>query len=403
LVGGCWASLFWGVWYLGCVKRVFIKSSGMVTAAGVGVENNFDALQDGVSSVVYEEGDLCGRLSASGEVALGEIAGEKPFNKADRAVLLGVIAAREAMAADVVEDRDSLAVVMGSSRGATLSIEENYQKFLEDKDMPITASPSTTSGAFAAAVAQGIGAKGQALFVSSACSSGMNAVGMGWSMIQSGMAKSVMTGGAEASLSPFTFKMLRNARVLAVNPSILYPLRPFHKDRTGMVPGEGAACLLLSDVAGDDDIGEILGFGAVTESATLTGVSEKGDGLVKAVHQAFGNAELGPGDVDLIVAHGASTKKGDHAELEAYKNIFENNMPPLTCHKWMTGHTLGAAGCVSLALGLKQLKEASLEPLPYLCDGELPFPTKYKTPSPKTALVTSMGFGGQSTAILVSI
>src|SRR5690606_15947707 len=112
-----------------------------------------------------------------------------------------------------------------------------------------------------------------------------------------------------------------------------YPAyRPFHPDREGMVLGDGASALLLTNKS-EHAVGEILGLGSVSESIGLTGVSSDGRALALAIKNALSDAKLRPADITAIVAHGAGTKKGDQAELNAIDSVFEKNSPPITCDK----------------------------------------------------------------------
>ena len=386
------------------MKRVFIKNYGIVSAAGVGADATFQSHELGNSCIQYEEANLCGRLCPQGETAVSNLAKEKTYSRSDRVVKLAGVAVHDCLRGQFISDKSNLAIIMGSSRAATNSLETFHNKFLSGSEIPVHTSPSSTSGIIPATIAQSIGAGGQAVFVSSACNSSLTAIGIGASLIQSEMSEQVIAGGAESSLTPFTFKMLEAARVLAKHPSVLFPLRPFHSDRTGMVPGEAAASLLLTSVKSTTNIGEILGYCAVTEPTTLTGVSEEGLGLSKAINGALAKANLKHSDIDLIAAHGSSTPKGDQAEIAAYLSVFEERMPNITCHKWLTGHTLGASNAVSIVIAFEQMRRGLITRPPYLEEDSLGSYFKDYDGEPlQHLLVTGLGFGGQSSAMILLI
>jgi 3-oxoacyl-(acyl-carrier-protein) synthase len=383
--------------------KVFINSASLISAAGLGLEEHLQALKHGHSCIQYNDGsDLGGRIQSKHESLLGALRKrQKHGEHADRGVLLGVVAAEAAMQGDQV-DREQLAVVVGSSRGATNSWEASYEQFLESGDVGVTTSPQTTPGTFASSIANAVGAQGPAQFVSAACTSGLVALATGWSHLISGVASNVLVNAAESAMTPFSYKMFERAKILAKSPSILFPMRPFHPGRTGMVPGEGAASMLLQSRPTANTLARISGVGLATESSTLTGIDKQGKGLSLAIKRALATSQLYPSDIDLIVAHGAGTRLGDEAELESYRHLFDMGLPPLTCHKWLTGHTLGASGLISAALGMSHLNSLEVPKLPYF-DNENESPAfGGRLQQCSHVLVCSLGFGGQAAAVILS-
>lgn len=166
-----------------------------------------------------------------------------------------------------------------------------------------------------------------------------------------------------------------------------------------MVLSEGAVLLYLEAEPEDAALIELVGWGAATESATLTGVSEQGQGLEEAVRQALRKACIDVEAIDLIVGHGAGTKKGDAAELSVYSRLFPSQ-PPLVWHKWCTGHMLGASATYSLMLAAEHLRSGQLPPHPYLPEMH-PMRSSRILSRNRYALVWSMGFGGNACAVIV--
>jgi 3-oxoacyl-(acyl-carrier-protein) synthase len=405
----------------GGTRPVYVVGRGAVTPAGLRLAAAWEALRQGMPRIAHEDPSLileglptgrepllpCGRLGADAEAELARLGDEKRWRTSDRAVLLGVLAAREARAeawpAEAGAAAQRLAVVMGSSRGATATLEREHGRFLDKGKVAPSTSPQSTAGAFAAAVAQDLGGCGLSLSVSSACATGLNAIGTAFALLSAGVADRALAGGAEASLTPFTLAQLKAAQVAAKAPSRLYPCRPLHPSRSGMIPAEGAACLALTTEgrdAGAAPLARVLGFGSATEAATATGISEGGDALVEALRQALAHAGCSPRDVALIVGHGASTLKGDAAELEAYRRVFGGELPPLTFHKWLTGHMIGASAAFSAALATEHLRTGEVPELPYW-DDEMPIPGTAARVRGDVVVVAGLGFGGNASALVL--
>lgn len=387
---------------------IFLTGRGLVSPAGLTTHDLWDAISRGVPRLVQEPLlGPCGKLPLAAETVIDRVRDQKKaLRTADRAVLLGVLAARdayaEALQAELALDPDTTAVVCGSSRGATATLEREHDAFLERGKVSATTSPHSTQGAFAAAVAQDLGLGGLAVSVSSACTTGLNALGVGAALLEAGQCTAVIAGGAEASLTPFTIAQLRAAGVLAKAPSALFPCRPLHPERTGLIPGEGAACVVLTQ----DPRGALArfgGFGSSSEPSTPTGVSPDGLALGRAMRRALNAAELDPADIDLVVGHGASTRQGDAAELNAYRDLFGMKLPPITFHKWATGHMIGASGAVSAVLATLHLATGDVPALPYW---EQDVPVGGKTALHLTrarhVMVCAMGFGGNASAVIIS-
>lgn len=396
-------------------RNVYVTGRGVLSPAGASFERSWFALERGKPCFTLDDDfGYLGRLAPDGEEALAVLTLDKRLKMQDRGVLMGVVAAREAWRearGDPTLGRlrerppGRTAVIMGSSRGATGTIERELERFQARGKVGLSASPTSTAGAFASTVAQDLSLDGLSLAVSSACATGLNAIGVAYALVTSGIADHALAGGAEASLTPFTLAQLDALSVRMVRTgSALFPCRPMHPLRSGLLAAEGAACIALSarpEMLGGGPLARVAGFGAATETATLTGISADGQVLVDAVEQALEQAGLDPREVDLVVGHGAGTLKGDAAELNAYKRVFGAQMPALTFHKWLVGHMIGASAAFSAALAVRVLESGEVPGLPYADDEELGFPTK---PCKRvgTVLVTALGFGGNASALVLT-
>ncbi|HST30598.1 MAG TPA: beta-ketoacyl-[acyl-carrier-protein] synthase family protein [Chthoniobacterales bacterium] len=195
--------------------------------------------------------------------------------------------------------------------------------------------------------------------IANACASGTNAIGRAFESVRSGKCQRVLTGGYDA-LSELVFVGFDSLQ--AATPE---KCRPFDRDRTGMVLGEGAAVLALENLEsakerGAKIIGEILGYGISTDNHHLTQPDPSGSGPRRAMELALQSANCSPDKVDYINAHGTATPFNDAAEGKAISELFGN--VPVSSTKSMIGHSLGAAGAIEAVVCLLALQSQFLPP-----------------------------------------
>ena len=188
-------------------------------------------------------------------------------------------------------------------------------------------------------------------------------------------------------------------------------VRPFDRDRTGTVFGEGAVSVMLEKAAdatarGAMILGKFLGSGCVTEGTGILDLRPDGDGVSRAIEAALADAGLKPADVGMIVAHGNGTRASDASEAQGIRRVFGNSVPPVTAFKWAAGHLIASSGALDVVLALRALKEKVVPGIATLnvVDPEFaPFPvsSKPQTPRNDVALVICRGFGGMNVASLV--
>jgi 3-oxoacyl-[acyl-carrier-protein] synthase II len=239
--------------------------------------------------------------------------------------------------------------------------------------------------------------------IANACASGTNAIGHAFECVRSGKYKRVLTGGYDA-LSELVFVGFDSLQ--AATPE---KCRPFDRDRSGMVLGEGAAVLALEDLNTARDRGatilaEIIGYGISTDNHHLTQPDPSGSGPRRAMADALENARIRPDDVDYINAHGTATPFNDAAEGKAIAELFKS--VPISSTKSMIGHSLGAAGAIETVVCLLALQSQFLPPN-----------INFRAPDPDLALnivanesreakidivlSNSFGFGGTNASIVI--
>jgi len=377
--------------------KVYIAGTGAVSSAG-SLGDAWTALISGKHSITSDsDRGLLGVIPEPYESSLNDLHYQKCYRSYDRVCLLALMASLDASRRS---DLSGYGTIYGSSRGATISIEQQHLAFIENKRIHALTSPMTTAGTLSAAVAKHCVGEdaGLSLSVSSACATGLHALGVGYGMIKAGVLPGALVGGAEAANTDFTLQQLKEARVYSRKPESIdgFPYRPFGDSRDGMILGEGSAALVLSKEHSDV---EVVGYGAATEKATMTGIT--GDGLKRSITAALNSAGLTPSNISVVVGHGAGTRRGDLAELNAYKSIFASEPPPLTSFKWLTGHMLGASAAFSLAMAVEGLRRGSMPMLPYPSEllGGVMEPVKLKSRS--AVLVCGLGFGGNAGAVIL--
>lgn len=240
--------------------------------------------------------------------------------------------------------------------------------------------------------------------ISSACASSTIAVARAAAMIASGRAEAVLVVCMDL-VSEFVFSGF--SALQALDPA---GCRPFDRNRNGLSLGEGGAALLMMSAEaarrnGVRGIGAVIGWGACNDATHVTAPARDGCGLVRAVRLAMSKANVGPDDISAINAHGTGTVYNDAMELTAFEAVFGSRRIPLNSIKGAIGHTLGAAGGIEAAVGLRALADRTLPPTSGFGEpmercgfsvSSLPQPIEGRY-----LLTTNSGFGGINAALVL--
>ena len=386
-------------------KRVYINDYEMCCSAGLTAENSFLGLIS--RDFNYNENSLWQGFSlpdpsnTQDDAANLDVSGALKIGPDRTLKLLDIV--KEHLSEEVTDnlDKEKTGVIIASSRGATETLEKAIVNHHTNRALSPKTSPYTTAGVLSSKLAQDLNLSGGSFSVSSACTSSLNSIGTAFHLIRSGLFESCLAGGTEAPLTSFTHKMLERAKVTSKKDTP-YPLQSFgsEENNKGMVLGEAAGICTLSQNKTESSIAEILSFSMASESQGLTGLSENADSLMKSINTSIQDANLKKGEIDLIVCHGSGTLKGDKAEFNAYKKVFEDDLPRILITKWATGHTLGSAGVLSIGFALKAAEHDKI-PAP-------PYPVFHGIPgnigkSIRHILITGLGFGGGASSIVLKI
>ena len=405
------------------MERVVITGMGAVSALGLGVEKNFQQAVAGISGIAQLDAKLAIHLScgvaAQIKFPLPELLKKSEAPLFDRFSVLAWIAANEALVQsglppDTDPSNDS-GVFWGTATGGTHTLEAGYvDLFVNNKNRlrPLTVV-SAMNNAAAGQIAMRAGFRGTVNTYSTACVSSAQAIGEAFRHIRHGYAKRIIAGGSEASLTRGSLAAWDALRVLA-STDAEHPersCRPFSKNRTGLVLGEGGAALVLESLSsararGATILAELVGYGTSNDAVHMTKPDPHGQ--ARAMQAALINARLLPSDIGYINAHGAGTLTGDVAETESIKQVFctQANSLIVSSTKGVHGHTLGAAGALEFVLSISALRSGTIPPTAFLdqrdpaCDLDM-VPMQSRTISSLDAVMSnSFAFGGSNVALI---
>ncbi len=338
----------------------------------------------------------------------------------DRFSQFALVAAKEAMADSglTLTDAEKLrsGVYLGTGIGGVGSIEEGYVE-IYTKDPP-RYKPLTVlmamNNAAASQISMEYGLKGPNVTYSTACSSSSLALGEAFRLIRDGYADVMMAGGSEALLTYGTISAWISLRTLALpdEKDVSASCKPFSKDRSGLVLGEGAAILVLEEAEravkrGARIYGELIGYGSAADACHITKPSVEGQ--VRTMRLAIEEAKIAPEQIDHINAHGTATAIGDAVETAAIKEVFGDRAYriPVTSTKSMHGHMMGATGAIEFMAALLSISRKSVPPTINLdnpdpeCDLDY-VPNVGRTGLDiRTVMSNSFAFGG-SNAVLIA-
>jgi len=262
------------------------------------------------------------------------------------------------------------------------------------------------------AVSIELGLKGPNFATVSACASGAHAIGVAFQTVRRGDADVMVAGGAEAAICPIAVGGFANMKAISSrNDEPERASRPFDAERDGFVLGEGAGIVVLEELEhakarGAHIVAEVVGFGATSDAFHITAPAPGGEGAARAMKEALRDAELAPGDIDYINAHGTSTPLNDKYETAAVKSVFGDHAYELATSstKSMTGHLLGAAGGIELIFTALALESSVIPPTINYdtpdpeCDLDY-VPNQARETEVTAALSNSFGFGGHNAVL----
>ena len=406
-------------------KRVVVTGLGAVTPIGIGKEAFWNALIAGKNGI----GKIT-RFDSTGYTA--QIAGEvldfdpvqfidkKEVKRMDRYTHFALAATKLAIEDAKLDvktiDGDRAGVFIGSGIGGMETLHNQYEKLFTKGASRISPFfiPMMIANMAAGNVAIAFGLRGACECIVTACASGTNAIGDAFRTIERGEADIMFAGGSEAAISPAGVSGFAAMKALCAdhNDDPAHASRPFDKNRSGFVMGEGAGIILLESLehakARDAHIyAEIVGYGRNDDAYHITTPAPGGITQGKCMKLAIDDAGLNPEEIDYINAHGTSTQFNDKGETEAIKQIFGEHAYkiPISSTKSMTGHMLGAAGGVEAIASILSIENNIVHPT---INYETPdegldlnyVPNVAQKHEVNAAISNSFGFGGHNACVV---
>lgn len=408
------------------LPRVVISGYGVLACNGAGRKAYWDALRAGESGIDTIKGfDTAPFPCHIG----GELKDFKPedfmskptvknwHRHVHQAVAVSRMAVDDASLDSAGYHAERIAVSVGTSIG---SPNEAYQGQVEAfesggfKKVNKFASSAFSGHAATVHVSIDLGIKGPAITIASGCATGLDVLSWGYAQIRSGRCDAAIIGATESPLFPMSFATACSLGILSKrNDEPTKAMRPFDRNRDGIVLSEGACALVLEreDYArarGAQILAELAGNGSAAEAKNPLILDRTGAGLSQAITAALREAGLQPDEIDHVQAHGVSLDMYDHCETNAYKNVFGKHAYRMAISgvKSMVGQAYSAGGLLSVGGALLALHEGTIAPTINLDDPDplcdLDFvPRRSRMNDVSAALVCSISFGGTHSAAVL--
>lgn len=404
-------------------NRVVITGLGCVTPIGIGKENFWSNIKNGVCGIdkITRFDSSTFQTQIAGEVKdfnPEEYINKKELKRMDRFTHFAIASAKMAVEDAKLDidtvDKEKMGVIIGSGIGGVETIEEQHKALLDKGNKRVSPFfvPMMIGNMAAGQVSIMLGAKGPNTNVSTACASGSHSIGDAFKIIQRGDATIMVAGGSEAGVTPLSFAGFCNMKAMSTrNDDPKTASRPFDKDRDGFVMGEGAGILILEELEhalnrGANIYAEVVGYGATADAYHMTTPAENGEGAARSIKMAIEDGNIPLNEVDYINAHGTSTPYNDRLETMAIKSVFEDNAYNLcvSSTKSMTGHLLGAAGAVEAVVCAMSIADNYVPPTINVQNIDEELDLDYvlnhgKERNVRYALSNSLGFGGHNATL----
>lgn len=405
-------------------NRVVVTGIGLLCPLGLDTSTTWAGLITGKSGIDYITLFDAESLDTkfAGEVKGFEptdYVGRKEARRMDRFAQLAVAASRQAVEQAGLKidsnNQDSIGVVVGSGIGGLTTLFEQIKVLLNkgpDRVNPFLVPMMITDMA-AAQVSITLGLKGPNLCITSACSSGSDAIGAAYELIKRGDTQAMIAGGSEAAINPIGVAAFNALNALSTrNDEPQLASCPFDTKRDGFVIGEGAGILVLENLThaqkrGANILAEVAAYGASADAYHITQPIENGEGAARAMRVALSKAGLATTEIDYINAHGTSTLLNDKIETKAIKTVFGDHAYniPISSTKSMIGHLIGGAGAVEATICIMIIQHGVIPPTINLnhpdpeCDLDY-VPNVARRVEVNTALSNSFGFGGHNSVLI---
>jgi 3-oxoacyl-[acyl-carrier-protein] synthase II len=401
------------------LRRVVITGVGCVTPIGIGREAFWRALVAGESGVRRIESFDVSRSAVQIAAEVREFDWEAQISPKDRkhvprTVPLALAAAREALEDARIHfsdaslaERRAMGVVLGTGGGGLAFTEQQYKYYFT--------VPASTPGGLSSELSMAFGLRGLSHIISTGCTSSSDAIAYAAEHIALGRQDAMLAGGVDAPIAPGILAGFNLMTVLTKewNDAPAQASRPFSRDRSGIVLGEGAWIYVLEDyerarARGAKLYAEITGYGATCDAYHRVRLEDSGEEPARAMSLALADAGRAPSEVDYVNLHGTSTQLNDRIETQALKLAFGDSAHgiPMSATKSQIGHPQGASGAAGLAAALCAMHMNMIPPTINLrepdaaCDLDY-VPNHAREADVRVALCNCIGFGSKNSALVV--
>jgi 3-oxoacyl-[acyl-carrier-protein] synthase II len=411
-------------------RRVVVSGIGVVAPNGVGADEYCVALRNGVSGIaaitLFDPGSLDCRIAAEiKNFSADDFVTRQEMRRVGRAVPLVIAATSEALSRAGIcaqslstEERQSWGVVIGSGGGTSDFMEEQYRLYFADRLRKVSAYnvSSSTAGSLSSEISLRFGFRGPSHLISTGCTSSTDALGYAFNMIRFGLAEQLVSGGADATITP---GIMRGFCVMGVvsassNHDPVRASRPFDRTRDGFVLGEGAWILILEERERALDRGakvyaEILGYGATCDAYHRVRLNPDGEEPARAMSLAIEDAGLAKDEIGYVALHGTSTQLNDKTETLAAKICFGRRAYdiPMSSVKSMIGHPQGASGAAGVVAAILGMNHGFLPPTINYAEADPECDLDYvavrrRERETELSLCNCIGFGSKNSALVVA-
>jgi len=412
------------------LRRVVITGMGCVTPIGIGREAFWSGLQNGESGVRRIESFDVSQSPVKIPAQVRDFDWQSQLSAKDRkhvprTVPLALAAAREAFSDAGIstedlslEERQGIGVELGTGGGGLPFVEDHYAIWYNGGSIAkasVYIIPAATHGTLSSELSMAFGLRGLSHVISTGCTSSTDAISYAAQHIALGRQEKMLAGGVDAPLAPGILAGFNLLTVLTTdwNEEPERASRPFTRNRSGMVLGEGAWMYVLEDyesaqARGAKIYAEIIGYGSTCDAYHRVRLQEGGDEPARAMGLAMEDAGVNPSEIDYVNLHGTSTVLNDRIETNALKLALNSNSHrvPMSATKSQIGHPQGASGAAGLGAALCAMTTGMIPPTINLddpdpdCDLDY-VPLKARAADVRTALCNCIGFGSKNSALVV--
>jgi 3-oxoacyl-[acyl-carrier-protein] synthase-1 len=386
--------------------KIFVTGIGIVSAIGLNADENLRSLKSRVTGISRspEYNLMLGEVKLSNEEIVKLL--DLPNEDFSRTTLLSLLAAKEAWGKNKILGNVRTGIISSTSVGGLDRIEKYYFESQKNNTSDSYKLMTHDNGRTTERVAAELGISGYIGTISTACSSGANAIMQGARFIEANKLDRVIVGGSDP-LAIFDIKGFSSLNIYDQDIC-----KPFDDSRKGLNLGEGAAFLILENdqsiaITGNTPLCLLSGWDNATDAYHQTASSANGKGAYLAMINALTKANISSEKISYVNAHGTGTGNNDLSESIAFKTVFNDHMPPFSSTKGFTGHTLAAAGAIEAVYCVQAIQSQAILPnlnfsSPMKETGMIPETTFRSDVQMEYVLSNSFGFGGNCTCLIFS-